>query len=63
MPRVGRPSALEVRRRSRVFVALLVAGVTPRRAADEAGLSPARALRLLDDPALWQALRRVREAA
>lgn len=54
---------LEARRREREFVRLLASGLSARQAAADAGVSPARALRLLSDPALWQVFVQSRIAA
>ncbi len=60
---MGRPPLLESRRRTREFVRQVAVGVSLPDAAQAAGVSPTRALRLLDDPTLLQVAAKARAEA
>ena len=62
----GRPRGFESRRRTRLLVELIATGTAPIEAVRKSGVSSARVVRLLEDPAFLAVLRagaELREAA
>jgi hypothetical protein len=57
----GRPSRPEMRQQTRRFLQLLHDGATLEHAAEQAQVSPARALRLLDEPEFFTVYQAIRD--